>query len=326
MIPPAVSTFMKGYAMGAANVIPGVSGGTVAFITGIFETLINALKSLDVAALQLLTKGKFKEFWNHINGGFLLPLGLGVVISIVSLAKLLLFLFAKHPTLIWAFFFGLILASIYYVGKTVSCWAVGPVVALIVGVGIAVFIGLMKPAAENSSFIYLILCGVVGICSMIIPGLSGSFVLILMGNYLLILEAVNNIRSSATSLDFAALAGPLRIFLPVLVGVVVGLILFSHFISWLFKRFHDAAVSLLTGFVAGSLMIIWPWKKELIKLGGDGEPVLRSSGRPVVEGYTWHLPDMSNTTWFAIGLIVVGIVLVVLMESLANKPEPGNGG
>ena len=312
--------------MGAANVIPGVSGGTVAFITGIFETLINALKSFDVAALQLLTKGRFKEFWNHINGGFLLPLGLGVVISFVSLAKLLLYLFVKHPILIWAFFFGLILASVYYVGRTVSLWSLGSIVALIVGVGVAVFISQMKPAAESSSFIYLILCGVVGICSMIIPGLSGSFVIILMGNYLLILEAVNDVRSAATSLDFAAMAGPLRIFLPVLVGVVAGLILFSHFISWLFKRFHDTAIALLTGFVAGSLMIIWPWKKELIKLGVDGEPVLRSSGRPVVEGYSWHMPEMSSTTWFAIGLMVVGVILVVLMERLASKPELENGG
>lgn len=312
--------------MGAANVIPGVSGGTVAFITGIFETLINALKSFDVEALQLLTKGRFKEFWNHINGAFLVPLGLGVVISVASLAKLLGYLFDNHSEMVWALFFGLILASVYYVGKTVGRWRVGPIIGLLVGLGIAVTIALLKPATENASVFYLVLCGVVGVCSMIIPGLSGSFVLILMGNYRLILDSLSDLVSAGTSFDFAAMSGPLRIFLPVIVGVVVGLVAFSHFISWLFKRFRDVAVALLTGFVAGSLMIIWPWKNPIHKIGEDGGPVLRSSGRKVVEGYEWQLPDMTPTTWMALGLIVIGVVAVVLMENMANTPDSEDSG
>lgn len=319
MIPPAVSTFFKGYAMGAANVIPGVSGGTVAFITGIFETLINALKSFDVRAIRLLTKGEIKAFWSHINGGFLLPLGLGVIVSVASLAKLLGYLFDHHPELIWALFFGLILASVYYVGKTVERWAIGPVVGLLVGLGIAVTIALLKPASENTGLVYLMLCGVVGVCSMIIPGLSGSFVLILMGNYRLILDALSDLVSASVAFDFSGMVGPLKIFLPVIVGVVVGLITFSHFISWLFRRFRDVAVALLTGFVTGSLMIIWPWKNNVYKLNDDGSPVLKSSGEQIVEGYQWYFPRFDDTTtWLALGLIVIGAVLVVFMESYGN--------
>ncbi len=308
--------------MGAANVIPGVSGGTVAFITGIFETLINALKSFDLEAFKLLTKFRLGEFWSHINGNFLLPLGLGVVISVASLAKLLLFLFVHHPTLIWALFFGLILASVYYVGKTVAHWGVGPVISLLIGLGIAVTIALLKPASQNTHLVYLVLCGGVGVCSMIIPGLSGSFVLILMGNYHLILNALSDLVSAGASFDFAALMHPLKTFLPVMIGVVVGLIAFSHFISWLFRRFRDVAIALLTGFVAGSLMVIWPWKDNVYKLAEDGTPVLKSSGEKIVEGYDWFLPKLTDqVTWFALGLIILGAVTVIFMESLAKEPS-----
>jgi putative membrane protein len=218
-------------------------------------------------------------------------------------------------------FFGLILASVYYVGKTVGRWSLGPVLTLLAGLAIAVIIALLKPASENASLGYLILCGVVGVCSMIIPGLSGSFVLILMGNYRLILDSLSDLVSAGTSIDFGAMAAPLKIFLPVLVGIVVGLIAFSHFISWLFRRFRDLAVALLTGFVAGSLMIIWPWKTELYKLAPDGTPILRSSGKKMVEGYDWHVPDFSLTnTWLAIGLIILGIAIVIVMENMAKDP------
>lgn len=321
MIPPSVSTFLKGYAMGAANVIPGVSGGTVAFLTGIFETLVNALKSFDLTALRYLKGMQISMLWAHINGNFLLPLGLGVVLSVVSLARLLGYLFDDHPKLIWAFFFGLILASVYYVGKTVQHWRAGPAISLLVGLVIAVTIALLRPASENTGLLYLVLCGVVAICSMIIPGLSGSFVLILMGNYRLILDSVSDLVSGTVAFDFRAMADPLRIFLPVLLGVVVGLIAFSHFVSWLFHRFRDVAVALLTGFVAGSLLIIWPWKENIDKRTEDGSFMLSRSGEKIVEGYEWYLPSFSESaTWFALGLIVFGAAVVVIMERLAKDP------
>jgi putative membrane protein len=245
-----------------------------------------------------------------------------VVVSVASLAKLLGYLFAHHPILIWAFFFGLILASVYYVGKTVSHWGAGPILALFCGLAVAVAIAMVKPAAENTHTFYLVLCGIVGICSMIIPGLSGSFVLILMGNYFLILNALSELVSAGLSLDFGAMVGPIKIFIPVMVGVVLGLVGFSHFISWLFRRFRDVAVSLLTGFVAGSLMIIWPWKDHVYQLAEDGSPILKSDGEKVVQGYDWYLPSLAQgLTWMALGLIVIGVMLVILMERHADKAE-----
>ncbi len=300
--------------MGAANVIPGVSGGTVAFVTGIFETLINALKSFDINAIQMILKGRLKDLWQHINGNFLLPLGLGVVVSLVSLAKLLGYLLDHHPILIAAFFFGLILASVYFVGKTVGRWSVGPIVGLLVGAGVAAGIALLKPATENANLLYLVVCGMIAMCSMIIPGLSGSFVLLLLGNYRLVLGAVDDFTSAAGSFKMEDLWPPLKILVPVMIGVVAGMILFSHLISWIFKRFRDVAIAVLTGFVAGSLLVIWPWKHEITQT--------TASSKEIVEGYNWYLPQFTNgATWAAIGIIVVGVVLVAVMETLGAERE-----
>ena len=260
-----ISLFLKGAAMGAANVIPGVSGGTVAFVFGIYERLIHAIKSCDVTAIKLLFSGRFNEFARRIDFRFLFCLGLGVLVSIVSLAKLLKLLLADHPVLVFAFFFGLILASVYFVGKRVSRWRMASLVALLLGSGIALAIAFLSPASENANPLYLVLCGVVAMASMIIPGLSGSFVLLLMGNYQLVM--IDSV-AKLTSLDTSAL----RILIPVGIGAVLGLVALSHLLAWIFKRFHDIAVALLTGFVAGSLLIIWPWKTAVIEtLGAAGE-------------------------------------------------------
>ena len=188
-----ISLFFKGMGMGAANVIPGVSGGTIALITGIFEKLIASIKAFDLTAIKLFFTGKFKQFAQHVNLDFLIAVFLGVAVSIFSVARLFAFLFDNYPVYIWSFFFGLILASVYFVGKTVERWNAGVVISFIAGTAIAVIISVMKPATENSSLIYLLICGVVATCSMILPGLSGSFVLILMGNYrLIMIDSVND--------------------------------------------------------------------------------------------------------------------------------------
>src|SRR5690554_2261715 len=262
---------LKGFGMGAANVIPGVSGGTVALITGVFERIINAIKSFDAHALKLLFKGRFKELFKHIDLFFLLALGLGMIISIVSLARILEFLFDSYPVYVWAFFFGLILASVYYVGKTVSKWSFSVVVLFIAGAAIAIVISFLNPATQNDSFIYLFICGVVAVSSMILPGLSGSFVLILMGNYeLVMIDAVNHA-------DFAVL-------LPVIIGGVVGIMVLSHVLSWIYKKYKNQTVALLTGFILGSLSILWPWKNEVYRVDSMGELVLRE-GAKIVQGY-----------------------------------------
>ncbi len=311
-----IGLFFKGIGMGAANVIPGVSGGTIALITGIFEKLINSIKSFNITAIKLLLTGKFKEFAQHINLGFLVAVMLGIAVSIVSLAKLFGFLFTFYPVYIWAYFFGLILASVFFVGKTIDRWSLSVIIMFIVGTTVAIGLTILKPATENSSFIYLMICGVVAACSMILPGLSGSFVLILMGNYeLVMIDAINN--------------RDILLLLPVVLGAGFGLLAFSYLLSWIFKKFKDQTIALLTGFILGSLGILWPWKKtfdstnQLIPVNEFGA-FIDSSGKIIEDvkpfGYEQILPDQFNliVIW-AIALIISGIISIWLIEKIAEK-------
>jgi len=285
--------------MGAANVIPGVSGGTIALITGIFERLINAIKSFDVMAVKLLFSGKLKDFARHVDLYFLISLFFGVGVAVVSLAKLFKFLFEFYPIYIWAFFFGLVLASIYFVGKTVNEWSVSAVISLLAGTAIAISISVLTPASENSSFYYLLLCGVVAICSMILPGLSGSFVLILLGNYqLVMINAVSEFK--------------LSVLFPVVLGAGGGLVVFSHFLAWLLKKYHNQTIALLTGFIAGSLKLLWPWQDTVTKLFGNK---LKVSERNL------FFPEMNSEVYLAILFVVLGIGSIVATEMLAGKKQ-----
>lgn len=292
--------------MGAANVIPGVSGGTIAFITNIYEDLINALKSFDIRAIGLLMRLKFKDFSEHVNLPFLLVLFSGIFISIISLGKLLSFLFDNHPIYVWAFFFGLILASVYFVGKTISKWNPGTITTVVIGVAIAVIITYLNPAGRNENAFYLFVCGIVAMASMLLPGLSGSFVLILMGNYQLIfLEAVPDFN--------------LVILLPVVLGSIAGFIILSRIIAFLLKKFRNGTIGLLTGFILGSLLIIWPWKTPEYLMDEMGEIIVRK-GKMIIEGYNWYLPQFQNIeTWVSVLFIVFGILLVIYIESFAQK-------
>lgn len=294
--------------MGAANVIPGVSGGTVAFITGIYERLINAINSFGVAAAKLLLKGQFRSFAEKVDFWFLSCLGGGVIVSILTLAKVLEYLFESYAIYIWAFFFGLILASIFSVGRQVKCWSASPLVCCLVGAAIAVTVALMKPAAQNESFWYLLICGVVAMASMVIPGLSGSFVLLLMGNYqLIVIDSVSQLAGG----DLDALA----VIIPVGIGAVIGVVALSHLLAWIFRRYHDQAVALLTGFVAGSLLSIWPWKGEIVQTFN-----VAGKAKDKAIGYEWFLPDLSLGTGLAIGVMAVGCVIVWVMESSGKEP------
>ncbi len=288
--------------MGAANVVPGVSGGTIALVTGIYERLINALKRCDFTALRLVLRGDIKAAWSHIDGTFLSAIALGVAASILSLAKVLEYLLERHETLTMAFFFGLILVSVFSVGRTVRQWDLTSWLALAIGTAIAVGIALLAPASENDGFVYLMLCGVVAICSMILPGLSGSFILIIMGNYALVLGAVGNF-------DFDVL-------LPVAVGCVVGLLAFSHLLAWVYDRFHDHTVALMTGFILGSLVVIWPYKTALTT-------VVERVGKPakeVVTGYDWFWPSASGATLTALAVALLGGLGLWAVERLAGNP------
>ena len=297
---------IKGLAVGVANIIPGVSGGTIALITGIFERLINAIKSFGLGSLKLLLNGKFKEFAEKTDLYFLLSLFAGVFIAIIALARLFDFLFTNYPVYIWSYFFGLVLASVYFVGKTINKWNVSVIIIFVLGTAIAVALSFVNPAAENANFFYLVICGVVAICSMILPGLSGSFVLILMGNYQLVaIEAINN-------RDF-------DIILPVMIGAVGGLIVFSHILSWVFKRYKNQTIAILTGFILGSLNILWPWKDIIYLRDAVGETIIKK-GEMVVEKYISILPAEFNTeVMLALLFAIVGIASITLIELSASK-------
>jgi len=299
--------------MGAANVIPGVSGGTIALITGIFERLVNSLKSFNILALKLLFKGKLKEFAIHIDLYFLLAVFAGIIFSILSIAKILDYLFLNYPVLVWAFFFGLIIASVFFVGRTVGKWRIPVVVYFIIGAAIAVSVSLFKPAQENTSLYYLFICGIVAICSMLLPGLSGAFVLILMGNYqLIMIEAV-------TRLDWG-------ILLPVIAGGIAGLLAFSHLLSWIFRRFRDQTIGMLSGFMAGSLAILWPWKAEVYDMDAAGKLIMNRSGEPILQGYEYKLPDISDFEfWIALFCIFAGILTIAFIEWQGKKAKNNEG-
>jgi len=294
--------------MGGANVIPGVSGGTIAFVTGIYDTLIKSLKSFDLEAINLLLKFKIKEFADHINLKFLVALMLGVLVSLVTFGKAIKYIMDLGETqerFVWAFFFGLIIASVYYVGKQIKKWDVSVVISGVVGLVLAIGLAFLKPAGENDGFVYLMICGVVAMSSMLLPGLSGSFVLILMGNYrLIMLEAIPG--------------RDLKVIVAVGIGAVVGFIILSRIISFLLSNYENKTISCLTGFILGSLVIIWPWKEKTYLMDSDDNFLLKE-GERIVSGYDWYFPDMDGLLFISLGLMIAGAVLVWLVEFLGNK-------
>ncbi|MDH5609821.1 MAG: DUF368 domain-containing protein [Cyclobacteriaceae bacterium] len=292
-----IGWFLKGLAMGAANVIPGVSGGTIAFITGIFERLIRGIKSFDGQALGLLLRFRFRELAAKVDFLFLFSVFAGIGVSILSLARVLEWAFTNYETLTLAFFFGLIIASVLGVGRQVGSWQFSTGANFLVGTAIAVSIAFLPPAAPDDGVFYLFLCGVAAICSMVLPGLSGSYVLLLMGNYLLVLSAIS--------------AFEVVTLLPFLAGCLVGLILFSRLLSYLFVNFKDQTVALLTGFVAGSLLIIWPWKEtQYLAVSGEKAKAI---------GYDWHLPSMDMAFFYSIVLVLTGFGLVWVIDKKGSN-------
>lgn len=296
-IKTGILILLKGASMGAANVIPGVSGGTMALITGIFERLINAIKSFNLKAIKLLLKGKIKDFITHTDLFFMILVFAGIGIAMISIAILFEFLFEEYPVYIWSFFFGLVLSSVFFIGKEVGKWNIYTIFFLVLGSSIAIIVSVLNPAGENPALYYLFLCGVLAACSMILPGLSGSFILILLGNYrLIMIDAVSNLK--------------MDILIPVVIGGLSGLLGFSYLLSWVFKKFRDNTMSTLTGFVLGSLGILWPWKNAITKTFGDKEKLI---------GYEWFLPQINAEFFIAIIIFVIGIVSIWIMENMGRR-------
>lgn len=324
---------VKGCAMGAADVIPGVSGGTIAFITGIYETLLDSIRAFDLTALRLFLRGRWREWWRKVNGSFLFSLLAGIGISIFSLAKLMTWLLENHPVGVWSFFFGLIIASSVLVAREIKRWNVWSVVSGVVGIVIAYYITVVTPTETPDAWWFIILSGAIAICAMILPGISGSFILLLMGKYLFIMEAVHELN-----------VGVLALFA---VGAVAGIISFSHVLSWLLKNYHNVTVSLLTGFMVGSLNKVWPWKETLTtSVNGDGVTVAvmeRNVSPAAFEELTTVLPSAENARLvvgevpaglegaatagseallpLAVAMCAAGLLLIVVIELIGKRMQ-----
>lgn len=286
----------KGMAMGAADVVPGVSGGTIAFIVGIYDELINSIKSINANSLKLLFTGKIAAFWKAINANFLFSILFGIGVSVFSLAKLITWLLVTHPVLVWAFFFGLVLASTWFVSKDIKEWNWKTILSFVVGTAIAYYITVATPTETPSHPLFIFLCGAIAICAMILPGISGSFILVLLGKYFYIMDAVKSLELF-TLLIFAA-------------GALIGITSFSRVLSFALSRFRNVTLSVLTGFMLGSLNKVWPWKETV-------ETYVDSSGqiKPLVEQNilpTSQVPE-------ALALAVAGFVIVYVLEKISAK-------
>lgn len=287
---------LKGMAMGAADVVPGVSGGTIAFIVGIYDELINSIKSINGESLKLFFTGKWIAFCKQINAAFLFSIILGIGISIFSLAKVITWLLTDHPVLVWAFFFGLVLASTWFVSKDIKEWNWKTILAFIVGAAVAYYITVATPAETPTNLLFIFFCGAIAICAMILPGISGSFILVLLGKYFFIMEAVKTFN--------------IKIILVFAAGALIGITTFSRLLSFALKHFRNITLSVLTGFMLGSLNKVWPWK-ETVQTYVDSHGVVK----PLVE--TNILPNVY--VWEAAVLMVVGFLLVYLLEKLSAK-------
>ena len=294
---------LKGIAMGAADVVPGVSGGTIAFISGIYEELIESINKINFGALKILKKEGFKSFWNHINGTFFVFLFSGIIISIASLAKVVTYFLEVHPVLIWSFFFGLIVASVWLIGKTIKQWTLTVILMLLIGTAMAFYISTIETVATVDAKWYIVLSGAIAICAMILPGISGSFILVLLGSYHIVLDAIKSRDLVVVGL-FA-------------VGCLIGLLTFARLLKYLFNNFKEITIALLTGFMIGSLYKVWPWKIKV----GDAPLVIHSNGKE-----DWMMSNVLPANFDgealllpAIGCAIGGLLLILILERFAPK-------
>jgi putative membrane protein len=301
---------LKGCAMGMADVIPGVSGGTIAFISGIYDELIGSIRQVGGGALPLLLHGELRAFWQQVHGNFLLSVFGGILLAIFSLAKGMTYLLAHYPIEVWSFFFGLIVASALMVCGEIKRWNLLTGVMLLVGVALSAWITMASPAQTPETWWFILLSGAIAICAMILPGISGAFILLLLGKYQFILQAVATLQ-----------VGVLLLFA---VGAIAGLTSFSHLLGWLLAHYRNATVALLTGFMLGSLNKVWPWK-EVIEVYADSHGVTHPLVEQNVLPQTFAINSGNDA---ALGAAVVccaaGFLLILGIEWLGHKMSKTN--
>ena len=305
----------KGLAMGVADVVPGVSGGTIAFISGIYEELIETIHNIDLGFFKIWKKEGFLKAWEHYNLSFLLALFSGVFISIISLAKLITWLLDVYPIMVWSFFFGLVIASIVFVGKQITNWRLAVIGALLVASVLSYLITIADPIGSPESTWFLFLAGFIAIIAMILPGISGAFILLLMGAYTAVIGIVTQLGEGMTTLNsslFLSALGKLLIFG---LGAIIGLKMFSRVLNWMFKHHKNLILAVLTGFMVGALNKIWPWKEVLqyrMNHAGENIPFIERSILP--QNY-----EGNPQILYAIIFAIIGFLTIFLLEKLADK-------
>lgn len=314
---------IKGLAMGAANKVPGVSGGVVAFVAGFYQEFIYSLQRVNKKAFKLLFNGRFKSFYRYINGKFLSLLFLGMIVSYFSVSKILDFLIVHYELYVWSTFFGMILGSIYYLSKDFKEWNRTTITALTLGAIAGISISFLDPATENDNLIFVFFCGIISVSGMTLPGFSGSFILIILGNYVLLLvDSVNALFDTMLDIfsgDFEFINNEVRIrLLKVLavftIGSVTGLVTFSHILNYILKHYKNITLATIMGFIIGSLGVVWPWKKTIYQENLDGTLILDSTGKQIIANYERFLPEFNSQTYIAIVYIALGILIVLGLE------------
>ena len=318
--------------MGTANKVPGISGGVVAYVGGFYEEFIYSLQKLNLKAFKLLISGRYATFFHYINGRFLTLLILGEALSYFTVSKGFDLLIHYYPILVWATFFGMILGSIYYISRSYGEWTRNNVIILIIGIAIGVGTSLLDPARENPNLIFVFFCGMVSISGMTLPGLSGSFILIILGNYVLLLvDSINTFFDTMVAViqgDFSWWYDPLHmdmlaILTSFVLGSIVGLISLSHLLGWTIKHYRNETNAMIIGFIAGSLGVVWPWKKEIYQLTNTGSIAIDASGKKILENYSRYWPEINDThTWIAIIMVAIGFLSVYILDRYGNKANP----
>ncbi len=315
---------IKGLFMGAANKVPGVSGGIVAFVAGFYEEFIYSLQKINLKAFKLIVNGRFKSFYKYVNGQFLSLLIFGMLVSYFSISQILDYFLEKKELYVWAAFFGMIIGSIYYISKGFGHWNKKTIISGILGLLIGISISFLNPATENDNLFFIFFCGIISVSGMTLPGLSGSFILILLGNYVLLLvDSVNALYYTFAELmeaDFSFISNPkrmntLKILAVFTLGSATGLVTLSHILSYVLKHHKNITTAVIIGFITGSLGVVWPWKKTILKTDALGNVLIDSNGNEVILNYERFIPDMgSMESWWAIFYMILGAGILLGLE------------
>ena len=324
---------IKGLGMGAANKVPGVSGGIVAFVAGFYEEFIYSLRKINLKAFKLLFNGRFKSFYRYVNGKFLSLLIFGMLVSYFSVSKILDYFLERQELLVWATFFGMIIGSIYFIANDFKHWNKGTITAGLLGFTVGISISFLSPAKENDNLLFIFLCGIISVSGMTLPGLSGSFILILLGNYVLLLvDSVNSLYDTMAEMikgDFSFIENQARLrTLKILafftMGSATGLVTLSHLLGYVLKHYKHITSAVIIGFITGSLGVVWPWKNAVYVRNEAGKITIDSNGDKVIMNYERYIPDFNNSeTWWAIMFVILGIGLLIGLERY-GKNRTGN--